>query len=520
MMEQLLSTALVGMRSTTQLLAASWPATLFTALVGWIIGGYLYRSIRRPNPSEPPMVNYWIPFIGSMVSFGMNPVQFLQKNREIYGDYYTFLMFGRRMTYCLGVDGNNAFFNARLADANAEEAYASLTVPVFGEGVVYDVPNHMLMDQKRFAKGGLTADAFRLYVPIIVKEVEDYFARWHEPSGVGNIHEAMAQCIVNTATHCLMGREIRAMMDDTVAQLYEDMDKGFTPLNFLFPSLPLPAYRRRDRAHAKMSALFQSIIDARRASTDAPPDDMMTALMNSHYKDGRRMSDKEVGNLMIALLMAGQHTSSATTTWAILYLADRPALVEALREEQRKCLGDDLATPIAYEHLRDMRLLDAVVRETLRLRPPIVTAMRKVMRPMTVAGGKYVVPAGHYLGSSPALTQLDPTYFKEPLQFEPTRWLDNNSATADEEETAGDQVDYGFGTIKLSGARNPYLPFGAGRHRCIGESFAYVQIKTILATMLRLFDLAPGPKGFPEMDFTSLVVLPAKPAQITYRRRQ
>jgi sterol 14-demethylase len=104
------------------------------------------------------------------------------------------------------------------------------------------------------------------------------------------------------------------------------MDKGFTPLNFLFPSLPLPSYRRRDRAHAKMSALFKSIIDERRTS-GKQYDDMMDVLMNSYYKDGRRMSEKEAGNLMIAMLMAGQHTSSTTTTWAVLYLAENPTIV-------------------------------------------------------------------------------------------------------------------------------------------------------------------------------------------------
>jgi sterol 14-demethylase len=142
---------------------------------------------------------------------------------------------------------------------------------------------------------------------------------------------------------------------------------------------------------------------------------------------------------------------------------------EELLAEQRKILGDDLSTPIAYEHLRDMTLLDSVVRETLRLRPPIITAMRKVMRPMTVAGGKYIIPAGHYIGSSPALTQLDANYFKNPLKFEPTRWLnsshieDENTTSSTTDDKSGDNVDYGFGTIKLSGARNPYLPFGAGK---------------------------------------------------------
>ncbi|RKP07181.1 cytochrome P450, partial [Thamnocephalis sphaerospora] len=411
-------------------------------------------QLRKPDPSLPPMVDYWIPFIGSMVTFGINPIKFLQDNRAKYGDHFTFLMFGRRMTYCLGPDGNNTVFNAKLADVSAEEAYASLTVPVFGEGVVYDVPNHVLMDQKRFVKGGFTPDAFRSYVPIIIKEVEDYFARacanpvlatstlscWDKEEGIGDIHDALAHCIINTATHCLMGKEIRSMMDETVAGLYEDMDKGFTPLNFLFPSLPLPSFRRRDRAHEKMSALFKSIIDERRA-TGSSPGDMMDVLMNQHYKDGRPMSDKEAGNLMIALLMAGQHTSSTTTTWAMLYLAANPSIVDDLMKEQRRILGDDLSTPLAFEHLREMKLLDSVVRETLRLRPPILTVIRKVMRPVSVAGGKYKVPEGHYLGASAILTQLDEACFKEAHRFIPARWLN----TEDDEDTDSkdDAVDYG-----------------------------------------------------------------------------
>ena len=95
------------------------------------------------------MVDYTIPFIGNMITFGMAPLRFLKEARERYGDVFTFLMFGRRMTYVMGAEGNYMLYNVSEKEVKAEDAYASLTVPVFGKGVVYDVPNAVLMEQKK-----------------------------------------------------------------------------------------------------------------------------------------------------------------------------------------------------------------------------------------------------------------------------------------------------------------------------------------------------------------------------------
>lgn len=90
----------------------------------------------KPKDNEPPVVPYTIPFIGSMIEFGMNPLAFLEKNQERYGDCYTFIMFGKKMTYLFGADGNNFVLNqCKLKEVSAEEAYKHLTTPVFGEGV-------------------------------------------------------------------------------------------------------------------------------------------------------------------------------------------------------------------------------------------------------------------------------------------------------------------------------------------------------------------------------------------------
>ena len=97
---------------------------------------------------------------------------------------------------------------------------------------------------------------------------------------------------------------------------------GFTPLNFVFPNLPLPSYRRRDIAHVKMRNFYLDIMKRRResGSFDQEGHDMLQALQGATYKDGRVVSDKEIAHMMIALLMAGQHTSAATTSWILLHL--------------------------------------------------------------------------------------------------------------------------------------------------------------------------------------------------------
>ena len=144
--------------------------------------------------------------------------------------------------------------------------------------------------------------------------------------GSGELAQAMAELTIMTASRCLMGKEIREQLSETVADLYCDLDKGFTPLNFLFPYLPLPSYWNRDRAHIQMRNLFLDVMKTRRANDNMENSDMLQALMDSEYRDGRKMTDREVACLMIALLMAGQHTSSTTGTWCLAFLAQDKTL--------------------------------------------------------------------------------------------------------------------------------------------------------------------------------------------------
>ncbi|KAJ1722437.1 Lanosterol 14-alpha-demethylase [Coemansia biformis] len=176
----------------------------------------------------------------------------------------------------------------------------------------------------------------------------------------------------------------------------------------------------------------------------------------------------------------------------------------------------DLPVP-EYDDVKAFDVLDSVVRETLRIRSPLVQVMRKVIKPIAVPNTNYVIPAGNYLVASPIISATDEKYYVNAEDWVPSRWGAGEGDGEDGQDKA--TTDYGFGATTTS-ARSPTLPFGAGRHRCIGEQFAYLQIKTILYVLLSRFEFSLDPKrGMPARNFNSMVVLPEAPALCRYKRR-
>jgi len=141
---------------------------------------------------------------------------------------------------------------------------------------------------------------------------------------------------------------------------------------------------------------------------------------------------------------------------------------------------DGSMRPLTYEELRALPLMDSVIRETLRMHPPIHSIMRYVRDdvpvPATIAApskdGIYVVPKGNFVLASPAISQADPTVWKDSEKWDPYRWNDSEGVAAQAfkmyTDESGEKVDYGFGAVS-KGTDSPYQPFGAGKHRCIGE---------------------------------------------------
>ncbi|KAF3914338.1 hypothetical protein AA313_de0205932 [Arthrobotrys entomopaga] len=495
------------------------------ALIGW----NLFKQFYLPDPNKPPVVFHWLPLIGSTVYYGIDPYKFFFECREKYGDCFTFYLLGSPTTVFLGSKGNEFILNGKLKDINAEEIYGPLTKPVFGKGVVYDCPNSKLMDQKRLLGLGLNGAALKSYVPLFVKEVEDFIRTssiFKPEGGICDITAVMAEITTYTAAGSLQGKEIRDRLDAEVSLLYRHLDDGFAPINFVLPWLPIPRNIRRDNAQRAMAKLYLEVIQQRRTKP-RPSDqeeDMLDILMKSSYRDGNRIPDEEIANLMIAMLMGGQHNTSSTGSWIVLRLAHDPALIERLYEEQCDVLGPSLP-PLTYDHLQSLTLHNNTIKETLRLHTPIHSVLRKVKAPMLVPETNWVIPPSHTLLAAPSFLGRTPENFPEPMKWDPHRWDDPTTGFVPLPiDFKGDKetVDYGFGAVSLKSIKSPYLPFGGGRHRCVAEKYAYTQLGAILATMVRLlqWEQVDMAKEVPPTDYSSMFSRPMHPAEIKWKHRK
>ncbi|KAI9738017.1 MAG: Sterol 14-alpha demethylase, partial [Candelina submexicana] len=476
-------------------------AATCSVLVLVVLTTVLQQSLLK-NPNGPPVVFHWLPIIGSTVTYGMDPFKFFFDCQAKYGDVFTFILLGRKVTVYLGSKGNQFILNGKLKDVNAEEIYSVLCTPVFGKDVVYDVPNAKFMEQKKFIKSGLASSALRSYVPLMEDEISSYIQR--EPdfncfSGTVNIPPKMAQITIFTASRTLQGEEVRAKLDTTFAALYKALDDGFQPINFMLPWFPLPQNRKRDVAQRKMTQIYTDIIKARRSGEkEKDSEDMLWNLMNSTYKDGEPVPDTEVAHMMIALLMAGQHSSSVTSSWVMLHLAAQPEMVEELYQEQLRVFGN-IMEALTYDNIQELTLLKHVIQETLRLHPPIHSIMRKVKNPLPIPGTNWVIPPSHVLLAAPATMGKSNDFFSDADRWDPHRW----EKIADPKEEEKEKMDYGYGLVS-TGADSTYLPFGAGRHRCIGEQFAIIQLSCVISVMVRNFRLTSvdGKKGVVGTDYS------------------
>jgi sterol 14-demethylase len=172
-------------------------------------------------------------------------------------------------------------------------------------------------EQKGMAKRGLTLERFASYTGVIEDEVKDFTKDWKD-SEIDLFH-TLAEMVIFTATHCLHGLETRNNFDAHVADLYSQLDGGFSALAWFFPSwVPFPSFRLRDKAHIELKRLFKKVINLRLESGNKETHDLLNTFMSAHYErvlDGRALTHEEVSGLLIALLMAGQHTSSTTSAW-------------------------------------------------------------------------------------------------------------------------------------------------------------------------------------------------------------
>ncbi|CAI0556340.1 unnamed protein product, partial [Linum tenue] len=469
-----------------------------TVLLAKVVSAlFMSRSGKR---RLPPRVKQGIPVVGGLLRFLKGPIVMLREEYPKLGSVFTLNLVNRNITFLIGPEVSAHFFKAPEADLSQQEVY-QFNVPTFGPGVVFDVDYSVRQEQFRFFTESLRVNKLKGYVDMMVTEAQDYFSKWGDCGEVDLKYE-LEHLIILTASRCLLGREVRDKLFDDVSALFHDLDNGMLPISVLFPYLPIPAHRRRDLARKKLAQIFASIINSRK-KTGSSENDMLQCFIDSKYKDGRPTTEGEVTGLLIAALFAGQHTSSITSTWTGAYLLrHKEEYLSSVVEEQKQLLRKH-GNRVDHDVLSEMDVLYRCIKEALRLHPPLIMLMRQSHSDFSVTtqeGKEYDIPKGHIVATSPAFANRLPHIFTEPDKYDPDRF-----APGREED-------------KAAGAFS-YISFGGGRHGCLGEPFAYLQIKAIWSHLLRNFELELV-SPFPEIDWNAMVVGVKGSVMVRYKRRQ
>lgn len=399
----------------------------------------------------------------------------------------------------IGPEAQELFFKSGDDVLSQDECYHFMQA-VFGPGVVYDAPRKKRQMQFQTMANGLRTSRMKTYVAKIQQETLQYLdASWGDDSGTVDLYKALSELTILTASRCLHGDDVREHMFAELQTLYHDLDEGLTPLTVLWSHAPTPEHARRDKARKQLVELFGTVIKQRREHPErSDGTDILSLFMDITYKDGTPISEEEVTGLLIALLFAGQHTSCTTSTWTLLFLLHNPVVLERVLKEQDQFSDKD---SLELDDIQQMELLHNCMREALRLCPTFIMLLRKVMKDTTVTvNGKTLrIPKDDIVVVSPTVSMRLETTFKNANDFDPDRF-----APPREEH------------------KQPYayLGFGGGMHSCMGQVFAYVQVKTILSVILKRYELTPESSKLPEIGYNDMVVGPRGNCSVRYQKKK
>ena len=435
---------------------------------------------------------------GHLEELRVEPIALMARTRAECGDVGRFRLADKEVVLLTGEEANEIFFRASDDDLDQAAAYPFMT-PIFGEGVVFDASP----EQRREAlhNQSLRDKYMRGHAEKIAREVDEMVAGW-DTAGEIDLLDFFSELTLYTSSTCLIGRKFREQLDGSVAHVFHDLEKGTDAIAYVDAYADIESFRKRDEARRNLVSRIEQIMETRRNGTDPEGEkDLVDVLMSLPGDDGEaRYSADIITGMFISMMFAGHHTTSGTAAWTLIELLRHPEWYREVLAEQDRLADEAEAAgeALTYQALRSMPVTEAVIKETLRLHPPLIMLMRLVNVPFEVSG--FTIEPGKIVATSLSVSNTLPEAFENPNEYDPGRYLDPRHDDKD----------------------NPWnwIPFGAGRHRCVGASFAMMQLKAIFSILLRewTFEAAQAPETY-RNDHTKMVVQLQQPCRATFARR-
>jgi len=440
--------------------------------------------------SPPPMVP-GLPLLGNLLQYRRDHLEVFWRGYREIGPVFSVKLGPQRAAVLVGPENNRFFFTEADKSLSLPEVYR-FVVPMFGS-----VLNAAEDEEVRRSHLALLHSAFQggrmnRYAEAMARETSEWIADLGD-EGQFELYDSFAALGMNIAATAFMGPEIRQRMEE-FKPLYQDLAKG---MDFVLPpNLPLPKFRRRDRARRALSEMIRPLIARRRAEPDRY-DDFLQTIVNGQYLDGAGGSGEHsetVIGLTLMTVFTAYITTAAQTSWSLIQLLQQPRYLSEVLDEQRMNLGSD--DQVSIEALSRLHLLDWALKETQRMHP-VMSHYARYTRESYELGG-HRVPQGWFTMICPAISHRLPEVFSDPDRYDPWRF----SPGRDED-------------------RHPYslIGFGAGLYRCPGAGFGTNEMKCVLTMLLRRFKLELV-DPCPGRDFEMGVMRPTPPCMVRYSKRQ
>ena len=415
------------------------------------------NSSLPPGPSYPPAIQ--------MLGFWTRPLAFLERCRARYGKRFT-LKFPLAPSFVMITEPEQIkqVFTAPPDVLRPGEG-ARVLQPIVGDNSVILLDGGVHMEQRKLMLPAFHGERMERLTGLIENVAESEVGAWNGATEL-ELHPRMQRLTMEIILRAVFGLDPGERLDalrDRLARLAAYGDKPITllgqPPEWLEPTLnrygPVAGFLD---LRAEIDALLFEQIAERRADP-GERDDILSILLEARHEDETPMSQQELRDELLTLLIAGHETTATTLAWAFERLVREPAALGRLVAEIDTGDGDEYLT--------------ATIRETLRRRPVLPNnAPRLVAKPIEVGGWNF--EPGVCLVPNAYLVHHDPDLYPDPYAFRPERWLDQSPGTY------------------------TWIPFGGGRRRCLGASFALLEMGIVLRAVLSAYELRPI-AGKPEL---------------------
>jgi len=402
-----------------------------------------------------PPGNYGMPWIGETFSF-LNDSDFAQQRFQRYGDIFKTRLFGQPTIFIKGTEANR--FILTKENQNFVINWPASTRLLLGQNSLALQMGELHQKRRKLLAQAFMPRALSGYIAAMESITQRYLERW-QAQGQLTWYPELRNYTLDVACKLLIGVENGSQT--SLGHQFETWCKGL----FSVP-LPLP-WTQFGRAMQSRDRLLQGIeqIVRQRQQSANPGEDTLGLLVQAQDENGNSLSAEELKEQVQLLLFAGHETLTSAIASFCLLMAKHPDILSKLRQEQQQFPADQ---PLSLEQLKQMTYLEQVLKEVLRLVPPVGGGFRTVINPCEFSG--YQIPQGWSVLYQIGSTHKDAELYPQPDRFDPDRF------SADRLQTQTlDQQKFG------------YLPFGSGIRECLGKEFARLEMKIFAAHLARSY---------------------------------